>query len=57
MKQLHDGAVFELIRHEGMTQLERNRAFESLICLVETRDGRLKAKTYAIGNTQRKYIT
>ena len=42
MKQLHDQAVFELIQLEEMTQLERKRALESLIFLVEKRDGRVK---------------
>jgi len=57
MKQLHDRAVFEPIRLEDMTQLERKRALESLIFLVEKRDGRVKARTCANGTTQREYIT
>jgi len=57
MKQLHDRAVFEAIRLEEMTQLERKRALESLIFLVEKRDGRVKAQTCANGSTQREYIT
>jgi hypothetical protein len=39
-----------------MTQLERKRAMESLIFLVEKRDGRVKARTCANGNTQRAYM-
>jgi hypothetical protein len=35
MKQLHERAVFEPIRVEEMTQVERRRAIESLIFLVE----------------------
>jgi hypothetical protein len=39
-----------------MTQLERKRAMESLIFLVEKRDGRVKARTCANGSTQRAYM-
>jgi hypothetical protein len=55
MKQLQERAVFEPIRVEEMTQLERKRAMESLIFLVEKRDGRIKARTCANGSTQRAY--
>jgi len=40
-----------------MTQLERKRALESLIFLVEKRDDRVKARTCAHGSTKCKYIT
>jgi hypothetical protein len=40
-----------------MTQLEKKRAMESLIFLVEKRDGRVKARTCANGSTQRDYIS
>jgi hypothetical protein len=43
MKQLQERAVFEPIHVEDMTQVERRRAMESLIFLVEKRDGRIKA--------------
>ena len=55
MKQLHDRAVFEPIHINEMTQVERRRAMESLIFLVEKRDGRIKARTCANGSTQRLY--
>jgi hypothetical protein len=38
-----------------MTPLEKRRAMESLIFLVEKRDGRIKARTCANGSTQREY--
>jgi hypothetical protein len=56
MRQLHERAVFEPIRVDDMTQLERKRAMESLIFLVEKRDGRVKARTCANGSTQRAYM-
>ena len=56
MKQLHDRVVFEPILIADMTQLERNRAMESLIFLTEKRDGTVKARTCANGSTQREYI-
>jgi hypothetical protein len=39
-----------------MTQVERKRAMESLIFLVEKHDGRLKARTCANGSTQHAYM-
>ena len=50
MKQLHDRAVFQLIHVDDLTEEERKRAMESLIFLVEKRDG-----TCANGSTQRAY--
>ena len=56
MKQLHDRIVFKPIRVENLTELEKKRAMESLMFLVEKRDGRKKARTVANGSTQRSYI-
>eukprot|EP00978_Attheya_sp_CCMP212_P046873 scaffold416585_cov22-Attheya_sp.AAC.1 len=56
MKQLHDRTVFEPIRLSDMNPVERKRAMESLIFLVEKRDGTIKARTCANGSTQREYI-
>jgi hypothetical protein len=56
MKQLHDRVVFEPIKIHEMTPIERKRAMESLIFLVEKRDGTIKARTCANGSTQREYI-
>jgi hypothetical protein len=56
MKQLHDRVVFEPIKLADMKTLERKRAMESLIFLVEKRDGTVKARTCANGSTQREYI-
>ena len=56
MKQLHNRTVFEGIKIQDMTPLERKRAMESLLFLVEKRDGKIKARTCANGSTQREYI-
>ena len=56
MKQLQKRSVFEPIRVKEMTEVERKRAMESLIFLVEKCDGRVKARTCANGSTQRKYM-
>ena len=56
MKQLHNRTVFEGIKIEDMTPLDRKRAMESLLFLVEKRDGKIKARTVANGSTQRAYI-
>ena len=39
-----------------MNQQEKKRAMDSLIFLVEKRDGRVKARTRANGGAQRGYI-
>jgi hypothetical protein len=38
-----------------LTPLEQKSAMESLIFLVETKDGRIKARACAIGSTQQEY--
>jgi hypothetical protein len=55
MKQLHNRVVFVPTSIDSLTSLERKRAMESLIFLVEKRDGRVKARTCANGSTQREY--
>jgi hypothetical protein len=55
-QQLHNRTVFEGIKIKDMTPLERKRAMESLLFLVEKRDGKIKARTCANGSTQREYI-
>jgi hypothetical protein len=56
VKQLHERAVFAPRDINTLTQLENRRAMESLIFLVEKRDGRIKARTCANSSTQRDYI-
>jgi hypothetical protein len=55
MKQLHDRVVFKPIHIEELTELERKRAMESLIILVEKRDGTIRGRTCANGSTHRAY--
>ena len=57
MKQLHDRKAFCPVDVKSLTQQERTRALESLIFLVEKRDGTVKARTCANGSTQRVYTT
>ena len=56
MKQLHDRVVFEPIRIEGLTDIEKRRAMESLIFLVEKRDKSIKGRACANGSSQREYM-
>jgi hypothetical protein len=56
VKQLHDRVVFCPVDISKLTQQETKRAMESLIFLVEKRDGRVKARWCANGSTQRSYI-
>jgi len=56
MKQLHDRIVFEPINVAELTDQERQRTMESLIFLVEKRNGEVKARTCINGSTQREYM-
>ena len=56
MKQLHDRVVFEPIRIEDLTEIEKRRAMESLIFLVEKRDKCIKGRACANGSSQREYM-
>ena len=56
MKQLHDRTAFAPIYVNELSQRERHRAMESLLFLVEKRDGRLKARNCANGSTQREFM-
>ena len=55
MRQLHRRIVFKPVKVETLTPQERKRAMESLMFLVEKRDGIVKARTVANGSTQRPY--
>ena len=55
MKQLDDRKVYYPIKVEELTQKERLKAMESLLFVVEKRDGRVKARFCANGSTQREY--
>ena len=55
LKQLHDRVVFRPISVKELTALEKRRALESLIFLVEKRDKSIKGRACANGSTQREY--
>ena len=57
MKQLHERTAFTPLHPEEMTPAERRKTLESLIFLVEKRDGRIKARTVANGSVQRGWMT
>ena len=56
MKQLHERVVFKPIHVAELTEQEKRRAMESLIFLVEKRDGTVKGRTCANGSTRREYM-
>jgi ribulose bisphosphate carboxylase small subunit len=56
MKQLHERNVSEPVRIEDLNNNERKRAMESLIFLVEKRDGTVKGRACTNGSVQRPYI-
>jgi hypothetical protein len=52
MKQLHDRRVLKPIDASKLSALDKRRALESLIFLVEKKDNKNKGRTCANGNTQ-----
>ena len=56
MKQLHDRVVFGPTRVEELAELEKRRAMESLIFLVEKIDKSIKGRACANGSYQREHM-
>ena len=56
MLQLHQRKCFKPVGISEMTNREKKRALESLIFLVEKRDGRVKGRTCANGSVQRDWV-
>ena len=56
VKQLHDRSCFRPIHKSTLNSTEKGRALESLIFLVEKRDGTIKARQCANGSTQCSYM-
>jgi hypothetical protein len=54
MKELHERGVFTLINVDKLSINKRKREMESLF-LTEKRDGQVKGRSCANGNTQRVY--
>lgn len=57
MLQQHQRKCFHPISIPEMSPRERKRAMESLIFLVEKRDGRIKARTCSNGSIQRNWMS
>ena len=57
MKQLHDREAFRPIDITKYGAQARRNAMESLIFIVEKRDGRIKARTVANGSKQRTWMS
>ena len=56
MKQLHDRECWSPILVSSMTPSEKRKALESLIFLVEKKDGKIKARHCANGSKQRQWM-
>ena len=57
MKQLHQCAVFQPIHINSLSDTEKARAMESLICSTEKHDGTIKGQTCANRSVQQDYMT
>ena len=57
MQQLHDRNCWEPIHLNSLTPSEREKALESLIFLVEKKDGKIKARHCANGSKQRNWMS
>ena len=56
LTQLHNRNVFEPIHPSQLTQLEKDKAMNSLIFLTEKKDRTIKARACANGSSQKPYI-
>jgi len=56
MKQLHDQECFKPINVKDVTKSENQKAIESLLFLVEKRDGRIKVRHCTNGKPQRQWM-
>ena len=56
MKQLNDREVFEPIDVSKLSTMDKKKALESLIFLVQKKDDTIKGRTCANGSTQREYV-
>ena len=56
MKQLHDRSCWQPINVSTLSASERKKALESLIFLVEKKDGKIKARHCANGSKQRQWM-
>jgi hypothetical protein len=56
MLQLHQRECFDPIHPNKLTPREKKKVLESLIFLIEKRDGRVKARTCANGSVQRQWM-
>jgi hypothetical protein len=57
MRQLHDRDSWKPIYKDELSKMEKTRAMESLIFLVEKKDGTIKARHCANGSSQRDYLS
>jgi hypothetical protein len=56
IQQMIDRECFDPIHHNGLNDVERRRAMESVIFLSEKKDGSIKAQHCTNGSTQRSYM-
>ena len=57
IKQLHDRVCFQPINFDKLTPLEKKRVLNSLMFLVEKKDGKIKARKCANGSKQRNWLS
>ena len=57
MDQLHQRNTFQPIHPDKMTRPEWKKVLESIVFLIQKRDGRVKARTVANGSVQRGWMT
>jgi hypothetical protein len=56
MKQLHDRKCFQAIYSESLSDIERKRALQLLLFVVEKKSGILKSRHCANGNPQHQWM-
>ena len=55
LQAIHDMGTYEPLDASKLTRDEKRDALESLLFIIEKRDGRIKSRKCAMGNKQRTY--
>ena len=56
VKKIHDGTCFRPIDANKITSQERKRSMESLVFIMEKRDGTIKGRAFANGSIRQYWI-
>ena len=55
LQKVHDFGTYVPVIHKDLTQEEKTKALYALMFILEKRDGRVKARKFAVGSKQRTF--